>query len=189
MPIHLPNCCFRLKYIHRINGNQYLLYDLADTFSQSNLQLIWLSRRHTPCSNVGLRALLKGPTAVQIVSWPHQGSNHQPCGSKPSSLTTTLQAATLYSETTDSAGLISIICSSNCRQTGLNACSLTLWWYETSVNNNYNIAVSGNSATFCQMVHKCCRLLRCNEGHLTDESWNRRILRVGPVGPVGPAVL
>ena len=42
---------------------------------------------------MGLRAVLKGPTAVQILSWPHQGSNHRPCGSKSSSLTTTLQAA------------------------------------------------------------------------------------------------
>ena len=37
---------------------------------------------------MGLR--LKGPTAVQILSWPHPGSNHRPCVS--SSLTTTLQA-------------------------------------------------------------------------------------------------
>ena len=42
---------------------------------------------------MGLKALLKGPTAVQILLWPHQGSNHRPCGSKSSSLTTTLQAA------------------------------------------------------------------------------------------------
>ena len=41
---------------------------------------------------MGLRALLKGPTAVQILSWPHLGSNHRPCGSKSSSLTTMLQA-------------------------------------------------------------------------------------------------
>ena len=66
---------------------------ISAAFIQSDLQLIRLSRRHTPWSNVGLRALLKGPTAVQILSWPHQGSNHQPCGSKSSSLTTTLQAA------------------------------------------------------------------------------------------------
>ena len=32
---------------------------LADAFIQSDLQLIRLSRRHTPWSNVGLRALLK----------------------------------------------------------------------------------------------------------------------------------
>ena len=46
-----------------------------------------------PWSNVGLRALLKGPTAVHILSWQHQGSNHRSCGSKSSSLTTMLQAA------------------------------------------------------------------------------------------------
>ena len=55
---------------------------LADAFIQSDLQLIRLSRRHTPWSNVGLRALLKGPTTVQILLWPHLGSNHRPCGSK-----------------------------------------------------------------------------------------------------------
>ena len=44
---------------------------------------------------MGLRALLKGPTAVQILSWPQQGSNHRPCGSKSISLTTMLQAAHL----------------------------------------------------------------------------------------------
>ena len=66
---------------------------LADAFIQSDLQLIRLSRRHTSWSNVGLRASLKGPTAVQILSWLHQGSNHRPCGSKSSSLTATLQAA------------------------------------------------------------------------------------------------
>ena len=42
---------------------------------------------------MGLRALLKGPTAVQILWWPHQGSNRRPRGSKSSSLTATLQAA------------------------------------------------------------------------------------------------
>ena len=73
----------------------YITCHLADTFI--NLQLIRLNRRHTPWSTVGLRALLKGPTAVQILSWPHQGSNHRPCGSKSSSLTTTLQAALLAS--------------------------------------------------------------------------------------------
>ena len=60
----------------------YITCHLADAFIQSDLQLIRLSRRHTPWSNVGLRALLKGPTAVQILSWPHQGSNHRPCRSK-----------------------------------------------------------------------------------------------------------
>ena len=68
---------------------------LADAFIQSDLQLIRLSRRHTPWRNVGLRALLKCPTAVQISPWPHKGSNHRPCGSKSSSLTATLQAAPL----------------------------------------------------------------------------------------------
>ena len=70
---------------------------LADAFIQSNLQLIRLSRRHTAWSNVGLRALLKGPRAqgpVQILSWPHLGSNHRSCRSKSSNLTTMLQAAT-----------------------------------------------------------------------------------------------
>ena len=71
----------------------YITCHLADAFIQSDLQLIRLGRRHTPWSNVGLRALLKGPTAVQILSWPHLGSNHRPCGSKPSSLTATLQAS------------------------------------------------------------------------------------------------
>ena len=43
----------------------------------------------------GVKGLAQGPTALQILSWPHLGSNHQPCGSKSSSssLTTTLQAA------------------------------------------------------------------------------------------------
>ena len=67
---------------------------LADVFIQSDLQLIRLSRRHTPWSNVGLRALVKGPAAVQILSWPHQGSDHRPCGFK-SSQVATLQAAPL----------------------------------------------------------------------------------------------
>ena len=42
---------------------------------------------------MGLRALLKGPTAEQILPWPHLGSNHGPYGSKSSSLTAMLQAA------------------------------------------------------------------------------------------------
>ena len=41
---------------------------LADGFIQSDLQLISLSRRHTPRSNVGLKALLKGPPAARILS-------------------------------------------------------------------------------------------------------------------------
>ena len=48
---------------------------LADAFIQSDLQLIRISRRHTPWCNVGLRALLKGSSAVQILSWADQGSN------------------------------------------------------------------------------------------------------------------
>ena len=43
----------------------------------------------------GLRALLKGPAAVQILSWPHQGPNHRPYGAKSISLTATQQAAPL----------------------------------------------------------------------------------------------
>ena len=56
-----------------------------------------LTVRHTPWSNVGLRALLKGPTAVQILSWPHQGSNHRPCGSKSSSINTTCYRLPVFS--------------------------------------------------------------------------------------------
>ena len=37
----------------------YITCHLADAFIQSDLQLIRLSRRHTPWSNVGLRALLR----------------------------------------------------------------------------------------------------------------------------------
>ena len=70
----------------------YITCHLADAFIQSDLQWIRLSRRHTPWSNVGLRASLKGPTAVQILSWPHQGSNPRPCGSQSISLTAMLQA-------------------------------------------------------------------------------------------------
>ena len=70
----------------------YITCHLADAFIQSNLQLSRLIRRHAPWSNVGLRALLKGPIAVQILSWSHQDSNHRPCGCKSSSLTTTLHA-------------------------------------------------------------------------------------------------
>ena len=76
----------------RACGEHYITCNLVVAFIQSNLQLIRLSIRHTPWSNVGLRALLKGPTLVQMLSWPHQGSNHQPCGLTSSSLTTTLQA-------------------------------------------------------------------------------------------------
>ena len=44
-----------------------------------------------PWSNVGLRALSQGPNSrsyVRILLWPHQGSNHRPCGSKSSGFTT-----------------------------------------------------------------------------------------------------
>ena len=43
---------------------------------------------------MGLRALLKGPTAVAglILATRYEGSNHRPCGSKSISLTATLQA-------------------------------------------------------------------------------------------------
>ena len=78
---------------------------LADAFIQSDLQLIRLSRRHTPWSNVGLRTSLKGSTAVQVLSWPHQGLNHRPCGSKSISLTATLQAAIALG----GEGLVSIL--------------------------------------------------------------------------------
>ena len=98
----LPQCtaphCFYctaelLRHKHALLKLNYITCHLA-AFIQSDLQLIRLSRRHTPWSNVGLRALLKGPTSVQItvvqiLSWPHQGSNHRPC----SSTTPTLQAA------------------------------------------------------------------------------------------------
>ena len=71
----------------------YITFHLADAFNKRDWQWIRLSRRHTRGSNVGLRASLKGPTAVQILSWPQQRSNPRPCGSKSSSLIATLQAA------------------------------------------------------------------------------------------------
>ena len=45
---------------------------LADAFIQSDLQLIRLSRRHTPRSNVGLRAFAQGPNSCAdlIVATP-----------------------------------------------------------------------------------------------------------------------
>ena len=52
----------------------YITCHLADTFIQSDLQWIRLSRRYTHWSNVGISALFKGPKAVQILPWP------QPCG-------------------------------------------------------------------------------------------------------------
>ena len=92
---HRPVAHVHLNIISIKDSNgilHYITRRLADAFIQSDLQLIRLSRRHTPWSNVGLRASLKGP-AVQILSRLHQGSNHRPCGSKSSSLTTTLQPA------------------------------------------------------------------------------------------------
>ena len=75
-------------------GQQGGVGRLLINFIQSHLQLIRLSRRHTPWSNVGLRALLKGPKQLcRSLSWPHQESNHRPHGSKSSRLTTTLQPA------------------------------------------------------------------------------------------------
>ena len=71
----------------------YITCHLADTFIQSNLQLIWLDKAGDIPPGAMLQALLKGPTAVLILSWLHQGLNHRPCGSKSSCLTATLQAA------------------------------------------------------------------------------------------------
>ena len=71
----------------------YITCYLADAFLQCDIQLIRRSRRHTPWSTVGLRALLKGPTTVPIsyrgdrtadlagpshVPWPLQAA-HKPC--------------------------------------------------------------------------------------------------------------
>ena len=67
-----------LQALETVVCEDYITCHLADAFIQSDLQLMRLNRRHTPWSNVGLRALLKGPTALQILSWPHQGSNPQP---------------------------------------------------------------------------------------------------------------
>ena len=55
-----------------------------------------------------LRALLKGPTSMQILSWPHQGSNHRPCRSKSHGLTTTLQAAPGWGY--DTPVIVSLLC-------------------------------------------------------------------------------
>ena len=85
------SCKWNCKVVNL--AGYYITCHLANAFIQSDLQFIRLSRRHTTWSNVGLRALLKGPTAVQIFSWPHQASNHRPCRSKSSTLTTTLQTA------------------------------------------------------------------------------------------------
>ena len=88
--------------LHRLNEKHYIALHyshLAEAFIQSDLQLIRLSRRYIPWSNVGLRALLKGPKAGQVLSRPNQGSNRRPCRSKPSSLTTTtLETAPMQSD-------------------------------------------------------------------------------------------
>ena len=75
-----------IKALYKCWPFNYLTCHLADAFIQSHLQLIRLSRRPTPWSIMGLRAMLKGQQL-------HLGSNHRPCGSKSSSLTATLQAA------------------------------------------------------------------------------------------------
>ena len=67
----------------------YITCHLADTFIQSNLQLIRLSRKQSPLEQCGV----KGSTAVQILSWPHQGTNQRPYGSKSCSLTFVLSPA------------------------------------------------------------------------------------------------
>ena len=65
----------------------YITCHLADAFIQSDLQLIRLSRRHSPLEQCGVKGLAQGPNSCAdlIVATP--------CGSKSSSLTTTLQAA------------------------------------------------------------------------------------------------
>ena len=50
------------KLLHPASRLHHISY-LADAFLQSNLQFIWLN---SPWSNVGWRALLKGPTAAWI---------------------------------------------------------------------------------------------------------------------------
>ena len=52
---------------HRLSINIYITCDLADTFIQSDLQLIRLSRRHTPWSNVGLRAMLMSSSLTTML--------------------------------------------------------------------------------------------------------------------------
>ena len=54
----------------------YISCHLADAFIHSDSQFIRPSRRHTPWSNVGLRAFC---SRVQQL-WPHQGSNHRLAG-------------------------------------------------------------------------------------------------------------
>ena len=52
------------KTLHLGDGLSHYIITCHLADAKSNLQLIRLSRRHTLRSNVGLRALLKGPTAV-----------------------------------------------------------------------------------------------------------------------------
>ena len=94
---------FRLSYKHDYNFafqwislgmgrdsavNYYITCHLADAFIQSDLQLIRLSSRHTPWSNVGLRALLKGQQLCRSYHGRTWDQTTDLCGSKSSSLTT-----------------------------------------------------------------------------------------------------
>ena len=65
---HTVLCLEKINANSRLSQNRIL--HLADAFIQRDLQLIRLSRRPTPWSNVGLRALLKSPAAMQIVASP-----------------------------------------------------------------------------------------------------------------------
>ena len=53
----------RLSRGHTPWSNVGLRAHLADAFIQSDLQLIRLSRRHTPWSNVGVEGLVQGPNS------------------------------------------------------------------------------------------------------------------------------
>ena len=78
---------FLFKFWHAARLHLYkIICYLDDAFIQSNLQLIRINRGQSPWSNVGLRALLKDPTAVQILPWLHWASNHQPSGSQSCTL-------------------------------------------------------------------------------------------------------
>ena len=63
--------------------------NLADAFIQSDLQLIRLSRRHM--EQYGVKGLAQEPNSCADLILATPGIEH--CGSKSSSLTTTLQAA------------------------------------------------------------------------------------------------
>ena len=78
------------RYTDFTEEEHYIRCHLADAFIQSDLQLIRLNRRHISWGKCAppTYPLAQGPTAVQISSWPHLGSNRRPCGSKSSSLTT-----------------------------------------------------------------------------------------------------